>query len=228
MGVGFLPGRPSTSRPGEYVVTGRLAHTWPELYFEDAGWVRFEPTPAAQTGAPPVYADPLAGVPVRPDEQIPTGAPTQQPSTPGATSPGGGAPGGDVALGRARVPLVAVVGVALALVVASVLVGRRRWPSAGEEELDPELAWERLRRRLREHDVTWGGSATPRTAGATIREALGEDAPERAVAGLAELVRSLEDSRYAPVPRAWSPQELEHWVESVVEGFTRVEEPVPA
>src|SRR5690606_31594525 len=64
IGVGFLPGRADTSVVGRYVVSGRQAHAWPELYFADAGWVRFEPTPATQTGAPPVYADPYGGLPV--------------------------------------------------------------------------------------------------------------------------------------------------------------------
>lgn len=31
---------------GEYVVTERQAHSWPELYFPGYGWISFEPTPA--------------------------------------------------------------------------------------------------------------------------------------------------------------------------------------
>ena len=57
--VGFLPGEAGDD--GRYVITGRESHAWPELYFQDYGWVRFEPTPAIQTGALPVWSDPFAG-----------------------------------------------------------------------------------------------------------------------------------------------------------------------
>jgi len=56
VGVGFLPGtRLSNGRQG---VSLNDAHAWPELYFEGVGWVRFEPTPAVRTGAPPSYSQP--------------------------------------------------------------------------------------------------------------------------------------------------------------------------
>jgi transglutaminase-like putative cysteine protease len=57
MGIGFLPG---TARDGVYTVLSSDAHSWPELYFPGAGWVRFEPTPAARTGAAPAWTLPSA------------------------------------------------------------------------------------------------------------------------------------------------------------------------
>ncbi len=51
--VGFLPG--TQPRLTEWVVTAHQAHAWPELYFEGSGWVRFEPTPAVQTGSAPAW-----------------------------------------------------------------------------------------------------------------------------------------------------------------------------
>ena len=62
LGVGFLPGtRQSNGRQG---VSLNDAHAWPELYFQGAGWVRFEPTPAVRTGAAPTYSQPPAqGIP---------------------------------------------------------------------------------------------------------------------------------------------------------------------
>ena len=30
-------------------------HAWPELYFANYGWVRFEPTPASVTGTAPAW-----------------------------------------------------------------------------------------------------------------------------------------------------------------------------
>ncbi len=45
--VGFTPGELTD---GVYVVRGRHAHAWPEVWFEGIGWVPFEPTPGR--GAP--------------------------------------------------------------------------------------------------------------------------------------------------------------------------------
>ncbi len=42
--VGFTTGDP-TGNPGEYVVRGRHAHAWPEVYLAGVGWTHFEPTP---------------------------------------------------------------------------------------------------------------------------------------------------------------------------------------
>ncbi|MFA9565822.1 MAG: transglutaminaseTgpA domain-containing protein [Acidimicrobiales bacterium] len=42
--VGFTTGDP-TGTPGEYIVRGRHAHAWPEVYLAGVGWTHFEPTP---------------------------------------------------------------------------------------------------------------------------------------------------------------------------------------
>lgn len=49
--VGFLA--PETQEDGSYRYTSDDLHAWPEIYFSGSGWVRFEPTPAARTGANP-------------------------------------------------------------------------------------------------------------------------------------------------------------------------------
>jgi hypothetical protein len=41
--VGFTPG--VLDEDGWYQVTGANAHAWPEIWFDDIGWVPFEPTP---------------------------------------------------------------------------------------------------------------------------------------------------------------------------------------
>lgn len=45
--TGFTWGTPTTTPDGanQFIVTGRHAHAWPEVYFEGLGWVPFEPTP---------------------------------------------------------------------------------------------------------------------------------------------------------------------------------------
>ena len=57
MAIGFLPG---TMENGVYTVSSTDAHTWPELYFPGAGWVRFEPTPGSSVGPPPAWTVPPA------------------------------------------------------------------------------------------------------------------------------------------------------------------------
>ncbi|MES0833540.1 transglutaminaseTgpA domain-containing protein [Nocardiopsis tropica] len=72
---------------GRWAVTVGDAHAWPELYFEGAGWVRFEPTPAASGGegqgsaTVPDYASGDGGAGERPAEE-PGGPDTESsPST---------------------------------------------------------------------------------------------------------------------------------------------------
>ena len=51
--VGFLT--PKQLSDGSYQYTSDDLHAWPEIYFSGSGWVRFEPTPASRTGAPPSW-----------------------------------------------------------------------------------------------------------------------------------------------------------------------------
>jgi len=50
--VGFLPG---DQEEDGWKVSIRDMHAWPELYFANYGWVRFEPTPASVTGSAPSW-----------------------------------------------------------------------------------------------------------------------------------------------------------------------------
>ena len=90
MAVGFLPGvltANQTDGRSIHRVTTHDLHTWPELYFDGVGWVRFEPT--VSRGEVPDYAiQGLAGVPAPPapaaiDPAPPSGAPI----APEATTP---------------------------------------------------------------------------------------------------------------------------------------------
>jgi transglutaminase-like putative cysteine protease len=60
LAVGYAPGtyNPHTAR---YAVTAADAHSWPEIYFPDYGWIIFEPTVSQapfQSGAPTSTVDP--------------------------------------------------------------------------------------------------------------------------------------------------------------------------
>jgi transglutaminase-like putative cysteine protease len=77
--VGFTAGELADN--GWVQVTTHDAHAWPELWFPNAGWVPFEPTPRADgTVSLPAYTTPAG--------RIPAGAEgaASQPSTSGATA----------------------------------------------------------------------------------------------------------------------------------------------
>ena len=57
--TGFTPGDPDPNNPNRYLVRGKHAHAWPEVFIAGAGWVAFEPTPGR--GAP--NASEYTGVP---------------------------------------------------------------------------------------------------------------------------------------------------------------------
>lgn len=213
VGVGFLPGQVDGD---EYVVTGRQAHAWPELYFEGQGWVRFEPTPAVQTGAPPRWSDPFANVPNAgpTQEVVPTGrpgaVPTGRPNSPSA-------PGEIAEQGTDWVPaaLTAALVLALGAVGATVLVRRRSRLLA---DLTPEQAWARLRRVLARNGVRWSSATTPRAAAALVPERVADlggslDAP--ALEALIGLARAVEQARYAPAAANPEPGQLAAWIDDV-------------
>ncbi|MFN2587393.1 MAG: DUF3488 and DUF4129 domain-containing transglutaminase family protein [Actinomycetota bacterium] len=58
--VGFLPGERDTgTEPDTFTVAGFQTHAWPEVYFEDYGWVRFDPTPRVAATTPAYTREPL-------------------------------------------------------------------------------------------------------------------------------------------------------------------------
>ncbi len=174
MAVGFLPGM--VTDQGSYVVQGGDAHAWPELWFPGNGWVRFEPTPAVQTGAPPSYADPLVNQ--APGSNLPApgtipdfvpGNPTA-PDSPGDTGPGMPAP---PAQNQATVPLWAWVAIGMTL-IAIALGGwawRRRIAAKSSHREGPEAEWESLRDALPE-SLQWGRNLTPHEAAEHVTRAM--------------------------------------------------------
>jgi transglutaminase-like putative cysteine protease len=143
---GFTAG--TTVSNGEWLVTSHDAHSWPELYFQGYGWLRFEPTPTGPNGqgsaTTPGYATTSSGSgsisqPTTGPSAAPSGAPTglspnikrllQPPGGPAGHAGGGGARagGGDpwVIFG------LTVAGLAVLALIAPVsgrlVVRRRRW-----------------------------------------------------------------------------------------------------
>lgn len=213
MAVGFLPGEADPDLPRTWEVTARSAHAWPEIYFEDAGWVRFEPTPAAQTGAPPTYADPFYGVAGPLPDDIPTG--TGQTAAPGEQQGSGAGGGGYLTIAGAHIPTqtVALTAVALALAVGTMLAWRLRRRRRPTEPRGPDEWWERLRVGLAGYGVVWSDATTPRQAAVVVREGYprGADVAD-ASAALDALVAAVENERYAPRLKPWTIEELRGWV----------------
>jgi len=217
MAVGFLPG---TASDGAYVITGQQSHAWPELYFEGHGWLRFEPTPAVQTGAPPPWSDPLvnAGGSATPTaEAMPTVGPQGQATAVPTTVPSTVTTTDDASW------LPVVLTVVLVLVLAAVVVWlatRRR--ARVLADLTPEQAWVRLRRGLARFGIRWSSATTPRGAVPVVARQV-ESLANRpldadALVALRELVRSVEAERYAPQPLEQEPGAAVARVERVLAG----------
>jgi transglutaminase-like putative cysteine protease len=225
--VGFLPG--SRQQDGSWAISVRDAHAWPELYFQNVGWVRFEPTPATRASQAPEWARPA---PDDPTQATPTPSasasvsPSDSSSLPESETRGADITETDESLVSrvwAAVPWRVVGLLALALlllatpIAAAALARRNRWRRADTRALRAEAAWDELRDRLADLGVGWAVSWTPRA----LQQRLGDehrlDGAERAALG--RLANELETARYAP-PNAGglSVEELRSDVRLVVDG----------
>ena len=211
LAVGYLPGTQDES--GAYIVRGGDAHAWPELYFSDVGWVRFEPTPSIQTGARPSYTqqagdaavDDFTNPTARPDFTGETDAPIVVPTS--RASAGDGGSGFTVPW-----PLIAVfAAVAIALLWGASLVARRR----REEEnraADPEVTWAWLRQHV-PSSFAWPLTLTPHEVGSfvdAVARGEGVEIETEGRASLEALALAVSDHRYAPDGAHVDAHDLEH------------------
>jgi len=216
LGVGYLPG--TLDDDGSHVVTGKDSHAWPELYFPSSGWVRFEPTPAIQSGAPPRWADPFAQSGAAPTidanprgaTNAPSRAPDELKNDGQATATQSDRSGVLVGAGGALVVLV--------LAGAAWWVRRRRADRSGD--LSPEVTWAHLRTRLAAEGLTWAEASTPRQVPSLVDAEFtrrhGAPMGAAARAALDALAHAVETERYSPHQRAWETGELEALVAVVL------------
>jgi transglutaminase-like putative cysteine protease len=139
--IGFTPG--DVDGEGVFHVKGKHAHAWPEVWFDDVGWVLFEPTPgrgapgADYTGRQPAQAggafdgtaDQIDGGPTNDDPSvtaqstIPGGDPSGRTIHPDDIAEGGtpGAPTADTSAssGRSMAATVMLVILGLLLLTAA-------------------------------------------------------------------------------------------------------------
>jgi hypothetical protein len=178
--VGFTSGVAVSD--GIWSVLGRNAHAWPEVWFDDIGWVAFEPTPGrgapnaeAYTGLPPnqdlsgaesVAADqddapPPTTTPLAPtDEQLELDLPDE------FADPSGTNDGAEPATASSDVslPWPWLLGAALvALFVAAPALVRSLRPKVASPSVEHQLAraWERATDAARLAGVPLHSSDTP-------------------------------------------------------------------
>ena len=196
--VGFLPGEQDGS---VWKVSIRDMHAWPELYFANYGWVRFEPTPASVTGSAPPWT-----VQNTPSDADPSANPTSE-STDSAASPGAepsvaesvqpNIPGQSTGAGLGRTLLwlgIAIVVLLILAAPATIRVRRRssRLNGTGPPDEQVEAAWAEIRDTV----VDYGGSwpvGSPRVIGRKVADRLDEE-ESKSMGRVATLV---ERSRYA-------------------------------
>jgi hypothetical protein len=191
------------------------AHAWPELYFQGAGWLRFEPTPSGSDGQA-TAVQPAYTLPVLP--AIPGGLPNQPSPTATASAPGvkqgdSGAlaklghlsargTDGSARAGRSGpIWLIVVVVVAVLLVTPRLvrsLTRRRRWSRAAGDGPRAQAAWLELLDDLTDYQVAWSPSESPRALGSRLTGTL-RLSPE-AAAALTRVVQATERARYARDP----------------------------
>lgn len=213
--IGFTAGSKETG--STWRVTTADAHAWPELYFPQVGWIRFEPTPSGNgdqgTASPPSYTQ--AG------SSSSNGAkPTIKPSTPTpSTGPKGRArdglnsklahlngpygPGGAAAASHrsgSSLPL----GITLAVVFFALLAWpglarwattRRRWMTASGDAARASTAWRELLDYLTDYGIEWFPSESPRAIATRITGTAGLGSA--GAAAIARIGAAEERSRYA-------------------------------
>ena len=227
--VGYLPGDRRGTEDGRtlYQVGTQDLHTWPELYFEGAGWLKFEPTPGR--GDLSEYAMPA---PVEASGISPTTAPTTAapvtpvtPVDPAENDPGAAATG-SVDEGRSPTGLLAAVLLPLALLTPAAVRALRRSRRRGalvRGNAAASVAWAEVLDTARDLGIPWRSTDTPRAFATELAGRLTDDgaAGRTALLGLRE---ALEHERFATpgataVVSADRGRELAGWTAEVSRGL---------
>lgn len=202
--VGYLRGE--EAQPGFWVVRAQDAHAWPELYFDGIGWVTFEPTPAARTGAPPDYTVPGQQTDDRPSDLDADGAAVPDEESVAPPFPlsdigdvaGPGFTRSSAAAVSIAIAVVAVVLIALVPWVAGWVIRWRRWSSAaGDPAAEAEAAWADIEDAALEAGFAANRHDTLRTSAREL--AAVASLPYDAQGQLATVATATERSRFAPV-----------------------------
>lgn len=214
--IGFTSGT-QTHPHGLWKVTTADAHAWPELYFPNLGWLRFEPTPGGADGQ---------GSAVQPNYATQTqsggktggGGSTSQQKSGGSTKNilGRGhvnAPPADPVGKAAALPappspapvpqivlsvLVLLLLLALVPAVTRVAGRRRRWLRARNNEALANAAWQEICADLADLGLAYRASESPRALAARLCADSGMD--DQGQAAIRRIAVVVERTRYAPEP----------------------------
>jgi hypothetical protein len=180
--TGFAPGTPQTDAPGVYKVRDLDAHSWVEVYFNDIGWVTFDPTPALSPAASQ-----------HDDQSATVGSGGRTPRGLGQSQehdPVSGAAGGVVGVPSKSTFSWWMIPLGLAVLVALVLVGLRlRHVAVKRAQMPPD------ERALGDLTVAMRRMGNPVKAGATLT-AVEETLRRRAGPDAASYARQLREYRY--------------------------------
>jgi len=219
--VGFLS--PDQDGPNTWVYSSHDMHTWPELYFQGSGWVRFEPTPADRATGVPSYT--IRGLPQDngPSESAatqssagvsgPSNRATQTADT-SAETPQDEQSDAGFAWGRVLGGGAAVLVLAAVLLLPTLVRRRRRAHRLAVA--GPEQLWDELRDTALDLGVPWPSGHSPRATRDALVAHLGRPvdstSPDRpahgpgvapeGVGALDRLVVALERLRYSRSPAA--------------------------
>jgi transglutaminase-like putative cysteine protease len=241
--VGFL--HPTRAPDGDWIYSSHDLHTWPELYFQGSGWVRFEPTPATRARTTPPWTrtaganhtskDTHSHRRTGGDHISPSTHPTQtqhRVTTPTHTTASSPSPFPWAALGETLGGLAAAA--ALVLVPGAVRRSRRARRLAG----GAEDAWAELRDTAVDLGVSWPSGRSPHETGESltrwfgpasdtalpVRPPRGQGLAPAAESAMARIVLTLEQVRYArsasDVPGALA-EDARTCIEALERGSTR-------
>lgn len=200
--VGYLPGVANGEVVDDqtvYTVSSSLLHAWPEVYFDNVGWVPFEPT--AGLGVPTAFS-PAADLPGETDDP---GS-----STPGATPTPSASPGANpntpldprdealpgTPLGTANpLPALGVVTLILFVLALPFLVRelRRRQLTAAARNGDAASAWTLVQDAAIDMGIAVPASESPRAFAQRLIDQHGVSPDD-----MYTLVSAIERASYAP------------------------------
>jgi transglutaminase-like putative cysteine protease len=197
--VGFLPGE---LEQDAWRVSIRDMHAWPELYFANYGWVRFEPTPASVTGSAPAWTIPTEDSAGSDPSADPSSEPTAGEESPGAVPSTGPTEqptdlgqGAGAAWERTLITAgIALVVLAILAAPATIRVRRRsgRLNGSGPAEEQVEGAWAEIRDTVVDYGGSWP-EGSPRVIGREVADRLEAEESE----SMSRVATLVERSRYA-------------------------------
>lgn len=200
--IGYLPGSRDGTDDGRavYQVGTQDLHAWPELYFEGAGWLKFEPTPGR--GDVPEYASPAPAETTSPTSTEDAATPAPAATTP-TTNPDESDSQDEAAASTASTSHpafgfgIAALGIALLAapaIIRSVRRARRR-AALHAGRAAASVAWEEVQDTVRDLGIAVQATETPRAFAERIATLPGMRPPVRdAVEGVCAAV---ERERFA-------------------------------